>query len=489
MVFGQEVTLQLLTAIFASAFGSGFQHGYNSGALNEIQNVTIEWIRSCPQDSQNEGCGLTSFQVTWIWAFTVSVFCLGGMLGGLSVGFVATAIGRKQGLVANNLFVFLGAIFMGISKRMNQYSLLIIGRFFIGISAGVAAGLTPMYLSEISPEAVRGAVGTVYQLVITSSILLSQILGLESVLGSQNLWPYLLAATAVPGVIQVLLLPFCPESPKYCYLDQKNYESARQSLIWFRNTCAVECELEELRAEECKSRNETVVTFKDLLVKKDLRKNLMIAVMMMLAQQLSGINAIIFFSTNVFISSGLTNSSAQFATLAMGAANVAMTVISIFFIERAGRKTLLLIGMVGMLVATSVLTACLLLKRNVLYPGDGGMDLMSLTSYIAVIAVIAFVMFFAIGPGPIPWFFVSELFTQSARPVAASIAVGVNWLANFFVSWGFTPLSTFLGPYVFIIFIALQLIFITYIWAYVPETKHWKAGQTSSESSNRTCLE
>lgn len=479
MKFGSDVTLQLVTAIFASAFGSGFQHGYNSGVLNEIQNVTTEWIQRCPElDSPNSQCRVSSIEVTWIWAFTVSIFCLGGMVGGLSVGFVATAIGRRQGLIANNLFVFVGAMLMGISKRMDQYSLLIIGRFVIGISAGLAAGLTPMYLSEISPESVRGAVGTVYQLVITCSILLSQILGIESILGSDTLWPYLLAATAVPAVVQLLMLPFCPDSPKYCYLDQHNYQSAKQSLIWFRDTHVVEDELQELKAEEEKAQSEENVTLKDILLKQPLRKHLIIAVMMMLAQQLSGINAIIFYSTDVFISSGLSHSSAQYATLGMGAANVAMTIISIYFIERVGRKTLLSFGMVGMLVSTSLLAACLLVNDH---ENDTPEAAVGLASYLAVAAVIAFVMFFAIGPGPIPWFFVSELFAQSARPIATSIAVGVNWLANFLVSWGFNPLHTFLGSYVFFVFITLQLVFIAYIWAYVPETKDKKPGDTSSE--------
>lgn len=189
-----------------------------------------------------------------------------------------------------------------------------------------------------------------------------------------------------------------------------------------------------------------------------------IGIMMMLAQQLSGINAIIFYSTSVFESSGLNTKNAQYATLGVGVANVIMTLVSVGVIEKAGRKTLLLIGLGGMLASTITLMACLVF-------GDKEAQSLTAASVIGIAAVILFVSFFAIGPGPIPWFFVSELFAQRARPAATSIAVGINWAANFIVSWAFQPLAHIMGPWVFLIFIVMQIIFLVYIGAVVPETK------------------
>lgn len=118
-------------------------------------------------------------------------------------GIIADKFGRKGGLLLNNVLVVLAAISEGAAKSAGSYELIILGRFLIGINSGLNAGLAPMYLAEISPINLRGAVGTVYQLVITISILVAQILGLKSILGSVEGWPTLLAITIVPAIFQV----------------------------------------------------------------------------------------------------------------------------------------------------------------------------------------------------------------------------------------------------------------------------------------------
>merc|ERR1712107_181464 len=199
----------------------------------------------------------------------------------------------------------------------------------------------------------------------------------------------------------------------------------------------------------------------EMLVNSSLRKPLIIAMMMMLAQQLSGINCAIFYSTNIFKEAGLNPTQSQSATLGMGAMNVAMTFVSLALIEKAGRKVLMLSGLPLMICMTILLLASLLTFTTV-----------PAMSYVAVVAVITFVVGFATGPGSIPWFFVTELFAQSGRPTATSIAVTVNWSANFLVGLGFAPLQEALGAYVFIIFMIIQLLFILYVYFIVPETKN-----------------
>jgi len=145
----------------------------------------------------------------------------------------------------------------------------------------------------------------------------------------------------------------------------------------------------------------------------------------------------------------------------MGGMNVLMTLISLVIIEKAGRKTLQLIGLGGMFVVTVLLTIFLALK-----------DQSTVFSYLSIILVILFVVMFATGPGSIPWFLVTELFNSSARPMATSIAVTVNWVANFVVGLGFLPIQEALGPYVFVIFAAFLAFFTYFTWKKVPETKN-----------------
>jgi SP family facilitated glucose transporter-like MFS transporter 1 len=382
------------------------------------------------------------------------------MMGGSVVGLVASRLGRKGGLLLNNILVVIAAVLMGAAKSAGSYHMLILGRLVIGINAGLNAGLAPMYLAEISPTSLRGALGTVYQLIITMSILLSQVLGMGSLLGTPDGWPWLLAVTAVPAVFQIATLPFCPESPKYLLLDKDDEHGAEEALQWLRGTIEVHDEMDEMKQEQESMKLVPKVTLKEMLVNSSLRKPLIIAMMMMLAQQLSGINCAMFYSTSIFSTAGLNPSQSQSATLGMGAMNVAMTFVSLALIEKAGRKVLMVSGLSLMLCMTILLLASLLTFESI-----------PTMSYVAIVAVITFVVGFATGPGSIPWFFVTELFAQSGRPTATSIAVVVNWTANFLVGLGFLPMRLLMGPWVFMVFIVIQLFFIVYVAIVVPETK------------------
>merc|ERR1719361_3242045 len=260
------------------------------------------------------------------------------------------------------------------------------------------------------------------------------------------------AITAVPAIFQIATLPFCPESPKYLLLDKDDEMAANKALTWLRSSIEVHDEMDEMKQEQESMKLVPKVTLKEMLVNSSLRKPLIIAMMMMLAQQLSGINCAIFYSISIFEKAGLDSSQSQSATLGMGAMNVAMTFVSLALIEKAGRKVLMVSGLSLMVCMTILLLASLLTFETV-----------PAMSYVAIVAVITFVVGFATGPGSIPWFFVTELFAQSGRPTATSIAVVTNWLANFCVGLLFAPLQLAIGPYVFVIFIVVQIVFIVYI--------------------------
>merc|ERR1719323_2616139 len=173
------------------------------------------------------------------------------------------------------------------------------------------------------------------------------------VLGTDEGWPWLLALTAVPAILQVATLPFCPESPKYLLLDKDDEMAANSALSWLRGTIEVHDEMDEMKQEQ------------ESMTNGSLRKPLIIAMMMMLAQQLSGINCAMFYSTDIFKNAGLDDQASQSATLGMGTMNVLMTFVSLVLIEKAGRKTLMVIGLVVMFLMTTLLLAALLTFESV----------------------------------------------------------------------------------------------------------------------------
>ncbi|XP_071518451.1 solute carrier family 2, facilitated glucose transporter member 1-like isoform X2 [Panulirus ornatus] len=449
---------RLAFAISAAAFGSAFQHGYNLGVVNAPLTLIENWMNATTYDRTE--MHLTDAGATVLISIMVSIYCIGGMIGGALTGFFADRFGRKGGLLLNNIFAIVAAVLFGFCKMASSYEMLIAGRFVIGINNGLNAGLCPMYLSEIAPVNLRGAIGTAYQLVLTISILLSQIMGLESILGTEDLWPILLALTGLPAIFQLIALPVCPESPKYILINKDEPVAAQRALTWLRDTTNVQEEMGEMRNEAEASKLVPSVSMREIVTNPTLRIPLVISMMMMMAQQLSGINAVIFFSTKIYESAGLSEEASLNATIAMGTMNVLMTFASLVMVERFGRKTLMLAGLSGMVIDVFLLFICLLLK-----------DTVEWISYLSIFLVIFFVVMFATGPGSIPWFFVTELFAQNARPTASSIAVAINWTAAFFVGLGFLPLQELTGPYVFLIFVGLLICFIVFTWFKVPETK------------------
>lgn len=460
------LTKNLIWAVFVSTVGSSFQHGYNGGVVNAPERLIGQFVNATYLRRHGEAA--TEAQIDLIIAIIVSIFCIGGCVGALMTALVADRLGRKEGLLYNNIMVLIASPMMAVARSMSSYELLILGRFLIGINAGLNAGLAPLYLNEIAPIQLRGALGTIYQLVITISILLSNIFGLPSLLGDEHSWPILFALPIIPAAFMLIALPHCYESPKHLLLNQGKELQAQQALAWFRETGDVQEEMDELRSErELNLMTNRTITLGDMLNEQSLRRPLTIAIVIMLSQQLSGINAVLFFSTSIFRDAGLGEQAAVRATLGMGIVNVAMTLVSLFLVDRVGRRTLHMTGLMGMAATCLVLAVCL----------QGGST--PLNTGLAVVAVYIFIAMFASGPGAIPWFLVAELFPSNARPLASSIAVAVNWLANFCVSLCFLPLSNVLHGFTFVLFAILLVIFYLFTYYKVPETK----GATAEEIS------
>ncbi|XP_045510236.1 glucose transporter type 1 isoform X5 [Colias croceus] len=461
----QGLTFFLSYAILAAVLGM-LQFGYNTGVINAPGRNIENFMKDVYKDRY--GKDIHEDAVNRLYSIAVSIFAIGGMLGGFSGGMIANRFGRKGGLLLNNILGISGASLMGFTKISHCYEMLFFGRFIIGVNCGLNTSLVPMYISEIAPLNLRGGLGTVNQLAVTVGLLLSQVLGIEQILGTDDGWPILLGLAVCPAILQLLLLPACPESPRYLLITRQWEEEARRALRRLRASNQVEEDIEEMRAEERAQQAEASISMRELLCSPTLRAPLLIGVVMQLSQQLSGINAVFYYSTSLFTSSGLTEESAKFATMGIGAIMVGMTLVSLPLMDRTGRRTLHLYGLGGMFIFSIFITISFLIKEFFGYV----QEMIDWMSYLSVVSTLSFVVFFAVGPGSIPWLITAELFSQGPRPSAMAIAVLVNWMANFVVGIGFPSMKALLENYTFLPFSVFLAIFWIFTYKKVPETKN-----------------
>nr|XP_022920407.1 glucose transporter type 1 isoform X3 [Onthophagus taurus] len=461
----QGLTFFLTYAILAAVLGM-LQFGYNTGVINAPQGNIEYFIKDVYRSRY--GQDIPDDAVEGLYSLAVSIFAIGGMVGGFCGGMVANRFGRKGGLLLNNVLGIGGACLMWFTKMANAYEMLFVGRFIIGVNCGLNTSLVPMYISEIAPLNLRGGLGTVNQLAVTVGLLLSQVLGIKQILGTNDGWPLLLGLAVCPSMLQLVLLPICPESPRYLLITKQWEEEARKALRRLRASNQVEEDIEEMRAEERAQQSESSISMMQLICSRTLRAPLIIGIVMQLSQQLSGINAVFYYSTSLFTSSGLSDESAKFATIGIGAIMVGMTLVSIPLMDRTGRRTLLLYGLGGMFIFSIFITISFLIKEFFGYV----QEMIDWMSYLSVVSTLSFVVFFAVGPGSIPWMITAELFSQGPRPAAMSIAVLVNWMANFLVGIGFPHMKNSLENYTFLPFSVLLAAFWIFTYKKVPETKN-----------------
>lgn len=450
-----KITAPLIFAITIATIGS-FQFGYNTGVINAPEMIIRDFINYTLEE-QLENLP-SDVLLTSLWSLSVAIFSVGGMIGSFSVGLFVNRFGRRNSMLIVNLLAIAGGCLMGFCKIAESVAMLILGRLVIGLFCGLCTGFVPMYIGEISPTALRGAFGTLNQLGIVIGILVAQIFGLKIILGTEDLWPVLLGFTILPSFLQIIALPFCPESPRFLLINRKEEDSARKILQRLWGTQDVAQDIQEMKDESVRMSQEKQATVLELFRSPSYQQPIMISIMLQLSQQLSGINAVFYYSTGIFKDAGVKEP--IYATIGAGVVNTIFTVVSLFLVERAGRRTLHMIGLGGMACCSILMTISMLLRNTY-----------SWMSFVCIGAILVFVAFFEIGPGPIPWFIVAELFSQGPRPSAMAVAGCSNWTSNFLVGLLFPSAAFYLGPYVFIIFTGFLVIFLVFTFFKVPETR------------------
>ncbi|XP_078603963.1 solute carrier family 2, facilitated glucose transporter member 5-like [Branchiostoma floridae x Branchiostoma japonicum] len=454
------------------------------------------------------GVELGSDQLTILWSSTVSIYCLGGLVGSLLVGpLTGSFLGRKWTMVSINLLSVSGALLMWNSKMQTSFQMIIVGRTIMGVHNGCAIMVVSMYLAEVSPPNLRGALGTTQGVFLTTGILVSQILGLQQILGSEERWPYLLGFYVIPAVLQSFCMMFLPESPRCLLIDKDDPEASRRALVKLQGAHINQyVYMQEMKTEHENELKEPKMSLLTLVKSRSLRPQLLICVVVWLGQQFCGSYAILYYSTSIFLSAGVPEEYSDYATIGVGGINVLTTVVFMMVVDKAGRRALLLWGVAIMVFSHAILTVTLGLTENLFcecgcqqgrWPsgvldsagacilpnatGDPNATMSAAApfvnpyqwiSYLSIVFAIICIIAFAIGPGPIPFIITGELFRQGARPAAFMIGGSVNFVANGVVGLVFPVLQARIGALTFLIFMAVCVLLCIFIAVKVPETSN-----------------
>ncbi|XP_004847345.1 solute carrier family 2, facilitated glucose transporter member 9 isoform X3 [Heterocephalus glaber] len=381
----KDWTFSLLAASLVGAFGSSFLYGYNLSVVN----APTRYIKAFYNESwqRRHGHPIDPDTLTLLWSVTVSIFAIGGLVGTLMVKMIGKILGRKHTLLVNNGFAISAALLMACSFQAGAFEMLIVGRFVMGVDGGIALSVLPMYLKEISPKEIRGSLGQVTAIFICVGVFTGQLLGLPELLGKESTWPYLFGVIVVPAFVQLVSLPFLPESPHYLLFEKQNEAGAVKAFQKFLGKADVSQVMEEILAENRVQRNIRLVPVLELLRAPFVRCQVITVVVIMACYQLCGLNAIWFYTNSIFGKAGIAPGSIPYVTLSTGGVETLAAVFSGLVIERLGRRPLLIGGFVLMTIFFGILTITLTLQ-----------DRAPWVPYLSIVCILAIIASFCSGP-------------------------------------------------------------------------------------------
>jgi MFS transporter, SP family, galactose:H+ symporter len=357
----------------------------------------------------------------------VSGVLVGAMIGALGGGRLADLYGRRKLLIATAIIFAIGAIVCAVAPSP---ALLIVGRIVVGLGIGLSSGTVPVYISEVSPPEARGWTVSLFQLAITVGILLAYVV--DYAFAAIQGWRWMLGLAVVPAAIFAVGMVVLPETPRWL-ARQGRLDAARAVLVRIRGTSNVDAEMRDI--EVSLKYAEERGRLSDLL-HPSLRAALIVGIGLAIFQQVTGINTVIYYAPLIIQSAGISSASgAILATAGIGGVNVLMTIVSMWLIDRVGRRPLLLTGIAGMIVTLFALGFAF-------HSAVHGSSLGS----VAVICMMLYVASFAISLGPIFWLLIAEIYPTTVRSSAEGLSATFNWGANFVVTLTFLTLIEVMGP-------------------------------------------
>lgn len=388
------------------------------------------------------------------WA--VSSLIIGCIVGAGFSGVLSDRFGRKKVLIVAAALFVIGSIGSAIPDTFSMY---IIARMIGGLGIGITSTLCPLYNAEIAPAKYRGRLVALNQFATVTGIFLvyfvnSGIAGYgDDAWDIANAWRWMFGVGVIPGVIFFILLFLVPESPRWL-IKQGKSEQALNILLRIHGEDDAKQEVLDIKASFAEEKGSK---FKDIF-RPGVRLALIVGVVLAVLQQVTGINAVMYYAPEIFKSMGSGTDSSLVQTILIGLVNFLFTILAIWLIDKVGRKVLLLVG-------SSVMTICLAVIGIAFHTGHT-------TGSLVLIFILIYVAAFAVSLGPVVWVVLSEIFPNRVRGKATAIASMALWIADYVVSQSFPPMLDSAGPAVtFWIFGAMSLITFLFTMRVVPETK------------------
>lgn len=443
-----------VVAASVSAAVGAFLFGFDSAVINGAV------------DAIGDGFELSAF----VKGFTVAIALLGCAVGAWYAGQLADRIGRKKVMLIGAALFFASSIGSGLVGTVWE---LMFWRVVGGLGIGVASVISPAYISEIAPARMRGALTSVHQLAITIGIfaaLLSDAVlanaagdAADELFIGLSAWRWMFLVGAVPALVYGLLSVGLPESPRY--LVRVGDDREAELVLKDMGDPDPAKKVADIRSSIAQEDRTSFADIKGPTL--GLRPLVWVGIVLAGLQQLVGINAIFYYSTTLWKSVGFSDSDSFKTSVITSVINVTFTFVAILFVDRFGRRLLLLIGSIGMFIGLGLASAAFFHAEKV----DGDVTLPHSWGIVALIGANTFVIFFAATWGPIVWVLLGEMFPNNQRAYALAIGTVSNWLCNFAVSVSFPWLSDVIGlGYMYGIYAAFAAISFYFVRTKIPET-------------------
>jgi SP family xylose:H+ symportor-like MFS transporter len=441
--------LLLITSV--SALG-GFLFGYDTGVINGAQYFLSQHFDLDPA----------------LKGWVVGSALIGCLVGALSAGYLSMKIGRKYSLIISAVLFTISAWGSGLPSFLpDSVSLLVVFRIIGGLGIGIASMSAPMYIAEIAPSHRRGTLVTFYQLAIVIGFfvvfLVTYFIG-DKLSVAENIsfgWRRMFWSELIPSSLFLVLLFFVPKSPRWLYLMQRP-EEGYSTLLKIHGSELAKKEAHQIQDSIDHNLEKPKVNF----FSKAILGIICIGTIFSMLQQFTGINAVLYYGSDIFEKAlGFGKDDVIEQQILLAFINLIFTFIAMFSVDKFGRKPLVYIGCVGMIIGFSLLGFSLQQQS---------------VGLVSLIGVLLFIASFAMSMGPVVWVLLSEMFPNRIRSAAMSIAVAAQWASNYVVSQFFpvvseseTNMNSFWnGSLPYFIFIGFIILIIVFTYKYLPETKN-----------------